>query len=520
MGKRAAIYARVSTDEQTKGYSLPTQVEACRNYCADKSYEVVGEFQDDCTGTELERPGLNALRAAAADGALDVVVVHDIDRLARNVYFQLHLERELASAGVKIEYVLGQYEDTPEGNLLKRIKADIAEYENAQRAERSRRGKEGRVRAGYVLLSDSHVPFGYDYVSEPHKGYLVINEEQAVVVRQIYHWATEDSLSAWGIARKLSELGILTQGDLCPSIPKKSKRGQWSSTTVVGMLRNTVYKGIWYYGKTRVQRVNGKMVQVPMPESEWIGVPVPAIVDEATWERAQRALERSKREAKRNVKRNYLLRGMVFCQCGRRRTGLYRRELDRGYYQCPGGRDHPSGNPCSQRKSIRQEPLERVVWEAVTQLLLDPENLRAEMVRRREQAQELHRAHLEQLDKLESQIQDIDRKMGILLDYLLNGTFPESVIEERKRDLLARQRQLEAEAKRIKSDMEMHTLTPKQEEEILAFAKRVSEGLTNASFEEKRRILELIDLRVDVIDDQTVKLSGIVAPGEIANTLS
>src|SRR5688572_1969916 len=71
MTNRAAIYARVSTDDQAANYSLPTQVEACQLYAVEKGFEIVAEFREDYTGSELDRPELNDLRELAGQGAIE-----------------------------------------------------------------------------------------------------------------------------------------------------------------------------------------------------------------------------------------------------------------------------------------------------------------------------------------------------------------------------------------------------------------------------------------------------------------
>ena len=119
MTKRAVIYARVSTDEQTKGYSLPTQLEACRKYAAERGYEISAEFRDDHTGASLDRPGLNQLREFVAAASIEVMVVYDVDRLARKSVYQMLIEEEMNRQGVTVEYVNGQYADTDEGRLQK-----------------------------------------------------------------------------------------------------------------------------------------------------------------------------------------------------------------------------------------------------------------------------------------------------------------------------------------------------------------------------------------------------------------
>ncbi len=518
--KGAVIYARVSTDEQGKGYSLQTQVESCRKYCQDNGYAVVGVFTDEYTGTELDRPGLNELRKLVQAGHADRVVVHDLDRLARNVYFQLHLEREIGGYGVRIGYVLGQYKDTPEGTLLKRIKADIAEYENAQRVERCRRGKAGRVKAGYVIMPAGRAPFGYDYISEPHKGRLEVNEAQAAVVRQIYRWLVEDGLSSYAIAKRLWEQGVLSKGDISQVVWKKGRRGEWSPSTIRRIVSNPVYKGLWHYGKTRRTKAHGKTVQTAVPESEWIAVTVPSIVDVQTWERAQVCLAENRRNSIRNTKHEYLLRGMVFCACGRRWSGRYKNYLGRAYYRCPTTEAEHWRARCSMPGGVRQEVLEGAVWDAVANMLLAPENVQAEVERRRCEAASEDEKDAARLRDLRARREEIEHKMGLLLDQLLTGGFPKELVEQRRSELLAQDAQLRAEVDKLAAASQARQAVLEQESQVLAFVESIRRGLAGAVYQEKRRILELLGLRVDIITPQRAKVSAMVTPKAIVSTLS
>lgn len=141
MSKTAAIYVRVSTDEQTKGYSLTTQIDACNRYAEERGYTVLNTFSDDYTGASLDRPALDNLREFLSKEKISVVIVYDIDRLARRSVYQMLIEEEFLKFGTIVEYVVGQYEDTDEGRLQKQIRASIAEYEKAKILERSKRGK-------------------------------------------------------------------------------------------------------------------------------------------------------------------------------------------------------------------------------------------------------------------------------------------------------------------------------------------------------------------------------------------
>src|SRR5262245_37336490 len=143
MTNLVAIYNRVSTDEQGKGYSLQTQLAGCREYAQHCGDTIVGEFADDYTGTKLDRPELAKVHELARNGLINKVVVYEIDRLARGMVKQILIEEELAKWGVTVEYVLAAYDDNPEGRLQKNVRAVIAEYEREKFIERSIRGKKG-----------------------------------------------------------------------------------------------------------------------------------------------------------------------------------------------------------------------------------------------------------------------------------------------------------------------------------------------------------------------------------------
>ena len=133
MNKRAVLYARVSYDDRkNKARNLEGQTEDGRAYCQEKGYRIVAELAEDdrgASGADWDLPKLNQALDMARAGELDIFVTRELDRFARNLAKQLVIEGEFKRCGVEVEYVLGEYPDTPEGNLNKNIKAVIAEYE-------------------------------------------------------------------------------------------------------------------------------------------------------------------------------------------------------------------------------------------------------------------------------------------------------------------------------------------------------------------------------------------------------
>jgi site-specific DNA recombinase len=129
---RVALYVRVSTAEQAEKYGLASQLTELRALAIRKGYNVrdSAEFvDDDASGATLDRPALGRLREAIRAGAFDLVLIHDVDRLARRLALQMLILEEFERAGVRVEFLTTPRDDSPEGQLLLNVKAVVAEYE-------------------------------------------------------------------------------------------------------------------------------------------------------------------------------------------------------------------------------------------------------------------------------------------------------------------------------------------------------------------------------------------------------
>src|ERR671925_2040728 len=183
----AAIYARVSTEDQGKGFSIPTRIEACQQLATREGYTVPEShvlLDEGTSGTTLERPGLRRLQELVQTQAIAAVIVIDPDRLSRNLGHQLLLAEELEQAGVTLLIVSHPLERGPEGWLFFQMRGALAEYERAELSERTQRGRSGRAKAGHVL--GGGVPYGYRYIAGLHQGAWEIGETEAAVGRRIF----------------------------------------------------------------------------------------------------------------------------------------------------------------------------------------------------------------------------------------------------------------------------------------------------------------------------------------------
>src|SRR5688500_17987642 len=160
----AILYARVSTDEQARsGYSLAQQLEALRDYAAREGYEVLEEVQDaGQSGASLERLGMDRVRDLVAAGGVSVVLAQDRDRFAREPAYHYLLRRQFEEYGTKIRGLNDRGANTPEGELTDGMLDQLAKFGRAKTAERSRRGKLRKARAGKIVAT-TYTNYGFEY---------------------------------------------------------------------------------------------------------------------------------------------------------------------------------------------------------------------------------------------------------------------------------------------------------------------------------------------------------------------
>lgn len=189
----AAIYARVSSEQQAKAATIASQVAALEERVAQDGLTLETELRfldDGYSGATLVRPALERLRDVAATGAIDRLYVHSPDRLARNYAYQVLLLDEFQRLGMEVAFLNHALGQKPEDTLLLQVQGMVAEYERAKILERSRRGKLHAARQGKVSVFGQS-PYGYRYVRREEDGEETryeIELEEARVVRQMFQW--------------------------------------------------------------------------------------------------------------------------------------------------------------------------------------------------------------------------------------------------------------------------------------------------------------------------------------------
>ena len=323
----------------------------------------------------LARPALDQLREDAKKKLWQAVLIYDPDRLARRYSFQELVMDELRELGIETLFVTVSPSKNHEDRLMYGVRGIFAEYERTKIAERFRLGKIRKAREGHVITPEG--PYGYTFIKKQdgRHGYYEINEEEARAVKQIFSFIADEGLSIRKLAGRLQELGIP---------PRKSKKGVWNTSTLSTLLRNKTYIGEAHYGasyavvpqkplKRDIYRKIKKTSRRMRPESEWIIIPTPAIIDRELFIRTQQRLKDNFVMARRNRKNEYLLSGKIRCICGRTRAGEGPKRGKHLYYRCSDRvACYPLPPTCTE-KGVNARIADELVWEQVARLMSSKE---------------------------------------------------------------------------------------------------------------------------------------------------
>src|SRR5499425_1446795 len=510
--KMAAIYARVSSEQQREENTIASQTASLIEFAKSHDLEVPKEwvFEDEgYSGATLERPGLERVRDLAAEGQIQVVLAYSPDRLSRKYAYQILLIEEFARHGVETLFVKSPQGNSPEDQLLVQFQGMIAEYERAQILERSRRGKRHRAHAGEVSVM-SGAPYGYRYIrkTEEMPAAYIIDEAEARIVRCVYEMYTVEGLSIGEITRRLNSEGVPAR-----------RASRWERSVVWGVLRNPAYRGFACFGKTRIsartrvmrpQRRRGTTTPGTTaghqrPREEWIEIPVPALVTEETFARAQELLYHNKIRSRRRTIAPSVVQGLVGCaKCGyalsRTSTQTSARKIH--YYKCIGSDSwRKLGGPvCDNNHFIRQELLDQIVWDEVVRLLQDPVLIQQELDRRLAAARASDPTRKRE-QSLQRELSQVDKGIERLLTAYQEALLSLEQLRERMPMLRQRQQTLRAELQAIADQANDRATFLRLAETLTAFLTRLRSAAETLSVLERQKIVRLLVKEILIGED-------------------
>ncbi|RUS48849.1 recombinase family protein [Cohnella sp. AR92] len=343
MSNKAAIYARVSTEEQaTQGYSIQAQLEELRNYANYQKLDIVSEYIDEgASGKSISgRPEMKRLLNDVQRGKLDYVLFYKLDRISRDLKDALEISDTLSQHNVTM-YIHNEKIDTstPSGKMHFQIMGSFAEFERNTIVDRvkmgmTQRAKEGNFNGGQCL--------GYDCIEKS----LIVNEEEAAIVREIFD-LSDQGLGYKAVVNRVNSKGYLT------------KRGiQFQVNGVKTILDNPMY-----IGKIRFNQVEGwseKGRKGKNADPLLVEGKHQPIINLELWERVQE--QRKKRSYKPSKSNSpFILNGIIKCpKCGggmvagrsKGGSGKYYRN-----YVC--GQHHNKGKDACSAHSINADKAEQ-----------------------------------------------------------------------------------------------------------------------------------------------------------------
>ena len=392
-----AIYARVSTAAQAeKGYSLKTQVEACKKKSIEMGATSIKEYVDDgYSGAYLERPALDSMRDAVSAKLHDVIIIYDIDRLSRDTMHLLLLTEELEK-NAQIIYINSEYNRTPEGQLFFEIRGSFAKYERIKIQDRFNRGRRGKLKSGKPLKE--YKIYGYDFID----GQYIINPQEAELVKSIYRLYLENSCGIPKLAEILYQRGILSLSG------KKMDRG-----TIYGILTHTHYTGKYYsYRSYHKKTGTNKSVVLKRDSSEWIEMSCPIIIPQEIFNAVQRKLENNRVKKIRSCKYQSLFQGVLYCGiCGRKMwvTKNIKKGKDYAYYMCGGNR--LKAGTCTNLMH-NAELVDKEVWKEIRRIC------KSESLLRKYQKQETPKDNTEEINK---KLEQIKKQRTAIMNWYSNS---------------------------------------------------------------------------------------------------
>ena len=493
---RVALYARVSTERQAERGTIGSQLAVLRDQVSAAGHDLVGEFVDDGhSGARLDRPGLDALRDAAEAGMFEVVWCLSPDRLARVYAYQVLILDELARFGVGVHFTDAPdlAPGDPQATLLTQVQGVIAEYEKAKIAERYRRGKLFRARAGEITTWKT--PYGYRRVARSAAtgpAHLEIYEPEAAVVRRIF-----TDRAAGTTVRQICH----TLND--DQVPSPTGQPTWAHSSLSRLLRNEAYVGRVYFNRTESvpdRRPGRRARQVPRDRADWIPIPCPSIVTDDVFEAAGRvAVDNTQWSPRRAEPGQWLLKGLVKCgACGvgtnchkmRGRNGTWHR-----YYYCrnhdpirAGGQEHR----CPER-NIRADALDEFVFEQIRRALLQPDLLltgeHAVAVTTPIPDDELLGAELARLDR---KVDTTDAEKRRLVDLYQTGLIELAELQRRAADVAARHRELQTKRAGLAEQRTALARGNQVHRRVHDFAARIRRVIDDLDAVQKQQLLRIL----------------------------
>ncbi|GMB01042.1 serine recombinase [Pelosinus sp. IPA-1] len=480
---RTALYARYSSDNQREE-SITAQLRAGREYCKHKKYKIVEEYTDEAFSARTDsRPSFQRMIADAKRGLFDVIVFHKIDRNARNEYDYYRYKAQLQDLNVRLEYVMQNIDDSPEGNMMESMLVGMAAYYSRNLSVEVKKGL--RENAYQAIHTGGKPPLGYDV--DPTTKKLVINEAEANIIRLIF----TRRAAGFHYGKIIDELNLLGY---------KTKFGNnFGKNSLHDLFKNKKYIGTFIFG--RVAGGHNEKRNSHKESDAKIEIPnaIPAIISEDLFMQVQNRMTEDKHSpGSGKAKEIYTLSGLVYCECGAKMAGG--RVTSRGnvysYYRCD--KQQRTLNNCGTGR-VKKEELEKMVLDKIETEILSPDAIPRLTEVINAEIELLMKQSSQKLSQLKSVKKELETKVSKLLDLAEQGLF-DDLLKERYKNSVTQLERTKEEIAEIE-----------QASAALLTKEQVSETINNQAQLEKtpENIRSLCEVWVDkiIVKNEEISIS-------------
>ena len=499
---RVAAYARVSTDKDDQANSFETQVKYFKEFIdKQENWQLVDVYSDDgISGTSTKnRVGFNSMIDDVTAGKIDFIITKEVSRFARNTVDTLQVTRDLRELGVGVYFMLDNINTLDkDGELRLTLMASLAQEESRKTSERVKWGQKRQMEKGVV--------FGRNLLGYKVKeGKLYLVEDEAEIVRKIFHKYLVEGKGTHIIARELKEEGIK------PYDPdgRAKYKNDWSNTQILRVLRNEKYVGDLCQKKTYTKSFLDHKKRYNRGQEETIYLtdhhPEIAIISRDMWDATQAELQRRTTTAEQKSKHSnrYWASGKIFCGvCGEHFVNKIKK-TSVGTSRAWNCMNHVKASAfrnteCSMSEWASDRSLKNIVLHILNILVENRDELKSEIVK------EISQLNLEEKVKSTDDIQDkidrLEQKKLKLIDIRTEG-------EISKEDFMKKITQFETEISELKVQLEeikeLATTKQRQQDRMDDIIKEIDRVLQLDS-EDLDELLGAVTQSITVYENHTV----------------
>lgn len=471
--KKAVIYCRVSDPGQLEGMSLDVQKELCTKWVRENGYQVAGIYTDEAkSGTKtVGREALDdaIIRSQEKSDPIDILVVIDTDRLARNEGDHFFIKNELKKSGTRIVAInQPMIDDSAEGQFFETILAGTNAFYSRLTGRKVKKSLEKKCRDG---VWPGWAPLGYINVNQgtndnPDR-VVVPNPEKSAYITDLFRLFSTEKYSVDALGDLLYKKGL------------RSKTGKKvARSTLYNMLKNPFYIGLFKY---KDQIFNGNHEP---------------IVSKAVFDLCQKILEKNNHNACRRRKYKWLLTGIAFCHdCGSRMYCSHNKKKKRAYYHG----SYKKG--CNEY--IPLDVLEDQVADELKNIKFSDEFKQKIRDKAKELVLQSRDSREKEVQKLRNKVQALEKKRNVLEDNLLDGTLDKISFKRKHNEINIEIQTFENEMANIENErgFDVNLIS-----EVLDLDTNLYDTYQKAVFEAKQHYLSIFFDRIEVYDKKIQKV--------------